>query len=198
MKNWYAPSLLLSGEAGLGDWDVGQIVRLLRTGVAQSASVTGPMAEVVLHSTQYLSEPDLTAMAVYLQSLSQGAASAEAAQPGSPGATSPAGAQLYDKHCADCHGANGEGVAGAYPALAGNRAVLLRNPTNLVQIVLHGGFAPATQGNPRPYGMAPYKLTLDDKAVAAVLTHIRQTWGNQAAAVSEFDVTRIRDATKSQ
>ncbi len=198
MKNWYAPSLLLSDEAGLGDWDVTEIVRLLRTGVAASASVTGPMAEVVLHSTQYLSEPDLTAMAVYLRSLSRSAPGANPAPASSRSAPSPEGAALYDKHCADCHGANGEGVAGVYPAMAGNRAVLLRNPANLVQIVLYGGFAPATQGNPRPYGMAPYKLILNDKAVAAVLTHIRNSWGNQAAAVSEFDVTGIRDATAAR
>ena len=195
MKNWYAPSLLLASEAGLGDWDASEIVRLLRTGVAKSASVTGPMAEVVLHSTQYLSEPDVTAMAVYLRSLSQGASNSAPALASSRSAPSPDGEALYDKLCSDCHGASGEGVAGAYPALAGNRAVLLRNPANLAQMVLHGGFAPATQGNRRPYGMPPYKLVLDDKAVAAVLTHIRNAWGNQAAAVSEFDVTRIRDAT---
>ena len=46
--------------------------------------------------------------------------------------------------------------------------------------------------------MAPYKLILNDKAVAAVLTHIRNSWGNQAAAVSEFDVTGIRDATAAR
>lgn len=195
MKNWYAPSLLRSDEAGLGDWEIPEIVRLLRTGVARSAGVTGPMAEVVLHSTQYLNDADLTAMAVYLKSLSKGSGGAESGKTADRSAPSRDGADLYEKHCADCHGGAGEGVAGAYPALAGNRAVLLRNPANLVQIVLHGGFAPATQGNPRPFGMPPYKLVLDDKAVAAVLTHIRTTWGNQAAAVSEFDVTRIRDAT---
>ncbi len=47
----------------------------------------------------------------------------------------------------------------------------------------------------RPYGMPPYKLVLDDQAVAEVLTQIRGAWGNQGGAVSEFDVTRIRDTT---
>ncbi len=188
MSNWYAPSLLQAAEAGLGQWEVADIVRLLGTGQARNASVAGPMAEVVLHGTQYLSQEDLRAMAVYLKALPQESVPSEAG-----GATPSAiGAGIYDDHCAQCHGEKGEGVPGAYPALAANRAVLMRSTTNLVQMVLHGGFAPATQGNPRPFGMPPYQLVLDDKAVAAVLTHIRSSWGNQGAAVSELDVSRYR------
>jgi mono/diheme cytochrome c family protein len=189
MNNWYAPSLLQSAEAGLGDWEIDDIVRLLGSGQAKNATVIGPMAEVVFHGTQYLTQDDLTAMAIYLKSLPQeslagsGAASA---------ITSLQGADIYDASCAQCHGKNGEGVPGAYPALAGNRAVLMRNTANLVPVVLHGGFAPATQGNPRPFGMPPYKLLLDDKAVAAVLSHVRSSWGNQAGAVRELDVNQYR------
>ncbi|MEP6588971.1 MAG: cytochrome c, partial [Polaromonas sp.] len=54
MQNWYAPSLASRHEAGVGDWSGEQIVRLLKNGVAPGASVSGPMAEVVLRSTQYL------------------------------------------------------------------------------------------------------------------------------------------------
>ena len=63
---------------------------------------------------------------------------------------------------------------------------------NLVQIVLNGGFAPTTAGNPRPFGMPPFVLVLDDNDVASVLTHIRGAWGNQASAVSPLEVNRIR------
>lgn len=188
MSNWYAPSLRQAAEAGLGQWKVADIVRLLGTGQAPNASVAGPMAEVVLHGTQYLTQEDLRAMAVYLKALPQ-----DPAQPDAGGAASSAiGSGIYDDHCAQCHGGQGEGVPGAYPALVGNRAVLMRSTTNLVQVVLHGGFAPATQGNPRPFGMPPYQLVLDDQAVAAVLTHVRSSWGNQAAAVSELEVSRYR------
>lgn len=190
MQNWYAPSLVRASEAGLGDWTLEAIVQLLQTGVSGSASVIGPMAEVVLHSTQHLTPQDLRAMAVYLKSLPQEAAAPREA--GAPAQTSALGADIYDKQCARCHGDNGEGVAGAYPALAGNRAVTMANTANLVQIVLHGGFAPATRGHPRPFGMPPYKLELDDRSVAAVLTHIRSAWGNNAALVREFDVSRYR------
>lgn len=195
MQNWYAPSLLLSSEAGVADWDEKQVVRLLQTGVSPRGSVSGPMAEVVLHSTQFLSGEDLTAMTSFLKSLPHGTPpSSPARSSKAPPGESPRGAKLYETHCSQCHGDSGAGVGGAYPALAGNRAVLMRNATNLVQIVLHGGFAPATQGNPRPFGMPPYLFVLSDGEIAAVLTHIRSAWGNRAGDVSELDVTRNRAA----
>ena len=46
------------------------------------------------------------------------------------------GAKLYARHCANCHGENGEGKADAFPALAGNRAVLMANATNVIAIIL--------------------------------------------------------------
>lgn len=103
-----------------------------------------------------------------------------------------AGARLYGRHCADCHGDKGEGVGTAYPALAGNRAVRMAHVANLVQVVLRGGFAPSTAGNPRPFGMPPFQMVLGDKEVAAVITHIRSAWGNQAGEVTELDVARLR------
>ncbi len=66
--------------------------------------------------------------------------------------------------------------------------MLLASPANLVQAVLNGGYPPSTQGNPRPYGMPPFRQTLDDAQVASVLTYIRQAWGNAAAPVSVRNV----------
>ena len=83
----------------------------------------------------------------------------------------------------------------AYPRLAGNPAITQANPVNLVQMVLYGGFAPATHGNPQPFGMPPYVLDLSDAQVAAVLSHVRSQWGNQAPPVSELDVSRVRNST---
>jgi mono/diheme cytochrome c family protein len=67
-----------------------------------------------------------------------------------------------------------------------------KDTTNLVQILLYGGYPPATAGNPRPYGMPPFMLTLDDKDIAAVLTHVRSQWGNHAPQVTPLEVHRIR------
>ena len=199
MQNWYAPSLTSPHEAGLGQWEVKDIVSLLRTGVAPGASVSGPMAAVVLGSTQYLGEPDLEAMARYLKALptptptpALGPAPAPKPRPTSTQFNTAAAAKLYDQHCAQCHGAKGEGVSGAYPPLAGNRAVTMPSTENLVQMVLGGGFAPATAGNPRPFGMPPFVLVLDDQQVAAVISHIRTSWGNEADVIMPLEVNRIR------
>jgi mono/diheme cytochrome c family protein len=194
MQNWYAPSLSSREQAGMADWELAQIERLLKTGIAPRGAVLGPMAEVVLQSTQHLSDEDLRAIAVYLKSLPLAPTTKREPAPVSS-EVAERGARIYDKHCAQCHGKNGEGIAGAYPALAGNRAVNLAVTANLVQVVLGGGFAPATAGNPRPFGMPPFATVLSDRDVAAVLSHIRNSWGNQAGAVSELDVSQQRAST---
>ncbi|AYQ28876.1 MULTISPECIES: cytochrome c [unclassified Polaromonas] len=193
MQNWYAPSLTSPYEAGVSDWDKQHIVSLLKNGVSPRASVTGPMAEVVQRSTQYLSNADLGAMAQFLKELP--ASHTAAPQPAAiktQGESVERAAKLYEQNCAQCHGAKGEGIANAYPALAGNRAVTMPQASNLVQIVLNGGYAPATEGNPRPFGMPPFVLVLDDADMALVLTHIRQSWGNRASEITPVEVNRIR------
>ena len=195
MQNWYAPSLTSPHEAGVGDWDKERIVQLLQTGVAPGASVSGPMAEVVLRSTQHLTPQDLSALATYLKALAGSDQTPEktvAASPASPTFNTEKAAKLYEQHCAQCHGAQGEGIANAYPPLAGNRAVTMAATDNLVQMVLYGGFAPATKGNPRPFGMPPFVLVLSDSDVAALVSHIRTAWGNQAGAIAPLEVNRIR------
>ena len=193
MQNWYAPSLASPQEAGVADWEREDIVSLLKNGVAPRASVAGPMAEVVLRSTQYLTPDDLGAMAQYLKELPPSHPNPEApARPARANFDIAQAAKLYEQHCAQCHGDKGLGVANAYPALAGNRAVTMASMENLVQIVLNGGYAPATAGNPRPFGMPPFVLVLDDREVAAVISHIRTSWGNQAGDITPLQVQRIR------
>jgi mono/diheme cytochrome c family protein len=190
MQNWYAPSLASPAEAGMADWDIAHAVQLLQSGVAPRGTVLGPMAEVVLHSTQHLALTDLQAMAVYLRSLPQISSPTRPRQAPMKMSTQMAqrGAQVYRDHCEQCHGEDGAGVPGAYPPLAGNRAVTMPVTANLVQVVLGGGFPPATAGNPRPFGMPPFATVLSDADVAAVISHIRTSWGNQASAIGEISV----------
>lgn len=192
---WFAPSLRDPAQGGVQGWPLDRVVALLRDGTVTDgpghATVMGPMAEVVLHGTQYLSEGDLRAMAVYLQDLPvrvEPVATFEAA----PAAQRDLGQRVYRQHCADCHGAQGEGARGAYPPLAGNRAVLMDSPVNVLQAIVSGGFAPATAGHPQPYGMPPFRTLLSDVEIAAVASHLRQSWGNRASAVSALDVQRVR------
>ena len=192
IDKWYAPSLATSAEAGVADWETRHIVDLLKTGVSARGSALGPMAEVVFRSTQYLDEADLRAMAVFLKSLPQRSAPArDAARPPAPEAVE-RGRAVYRERCESCHGSQGEGARGAYPALAGNRSVVMDQPANVIRAVLSGGFQPATAGNPRPWGMPPFGHVLDDTEVADVVTFIRTQWGNSAPAVSSTDVQRMR------
>lgn len=189
---WYAPSLATPKEAGLQGWPTDEAVRLLKDGVSAHASVAGPMAEVVHSSTQHLSREDIQGMARFLAAIPVRGEGKKPAFEAAPAEQLARGGQVYEKHCAACHGGDGRGVAGIYPALAGNRAVLLASANNLVQVVRHGGFAPSTQGNPRPFGMPPFAQSLNNDDIAAVATFIRQSWGNTAAPVSPLDVLRVK------
>ncbi len=192
-QSWYAPSLLSAQEAGLGDWPEQDIVRLLSTGYARDASTSGPMAEVVSQSTQYLNAADLSAMAVYLKSLPP--TEAPRTQSAAPSRTTGAvvtGQKIYETNCAACHGNQGQGVENAYPPLAGNRTVTLLKTENLLQVLLYGGFGASTAGHPRPFGMPPFILSLNDREMASVLSYIRNSWGNQAPEVSVLDVHNMR------
>ncbi|MEO8922639.1 MAG: cytochrome c [Caldimonas sp.] len=193
VQNWYAPSLASPHEAGVAGWPQREVVRLLKTGVANRGFVMGPMSEVVAKGTQYLSDADAAAMATYLQSLPV-QRDADDATPVA-GTPSERGIKLYHDHCAACHGDTGQGVADAYPALAGSRAVTMRSTANLVHVVLEGGFPPATAGNPRPFGMPPFATVLHDEQVAELLTFVRASWGNRAPSVSALDVSRTRDGS---
>lgn len=191
---WYAPSLTADAEAGLGGWMPAHINALLKTGVSPRATVFGPMAEVVRESLQHLSEGDINAMAVYLRSLPGAAEKSdfEREQSGEAQAYLAAGARLYEKHCVDCHGAGGNGQPPNYPPLAGNRALTMDEAVNPIRIVLNGGFAPATAGNPRPYSMPPFGHVLNDTEVAQVVSYLRSAWGNNAPPVNGNDVNRYR------
>lgn len=191
IEHWYAPSLTSKREAGVVDWDKQEIVALLKTGTATRGSVMGPMADVVFRSTQHLNDADLGAIATYLQQLPDTTPPA-APNPSSrrDAGTMERGARIYDQRCAYCHGDKGEGSPGAYPPLAGSRAVAMDTPVNLVQAVRRGGFLPATAGNPRPYGMPPFGHLLDDEEIAAVLTYVRGAWGNDAPPVTAADMLR--------
>ncbi|HJW05390.1 MAG TPA: c-type cytochrome [Rhodanobacter sp.] len=192
MQNWYAPDLSTGKNGGLEGWSAQDIVDLLKTGQSAKGSAFGPMAAVVSGSTQHMSDADLHAVATYLQSLPP---RAPAAQPGTPfdaRTLAEQGEKVYAKHCAECHGKRGEGVAGVYPPLDGNSSVTEPSGINATRMVLLGGFAPVTAANQRPYSMPPFAQQLSDGEVAAVVTYIRRAWTNQASVVRAEAVSKYR------
>jgi mono/diheme cytochrome c family protein len=196
--DWYAPSLTSPQEAGVQGWTDADIVTLLKTGLVSTSSAkataSGPMAEVVSESLQQTPDDELRAMATYLKSLPVSAAPDAGASGGPnpeyeiPPAVLAAGEDLYTHNCADCHGDHGEGREPAAPSLAGNRAVTMTSVVNPIRMVLFGGYSPGTAGNPRPFGMPPYSLTMSDEQIAEVLIYVRSSWGNAARPVRGEEV----------
>lgn len=189
--HWLAPSLRDPAQAGVADWSVADVADLLQHGRNAQATVMGPMAEVVFDGTQYLARADLEALALFIQGVSPQVEPVPAWKAAEPDQLA-AGEKLYDQQCAACHGDQGQGALGAYPALAGNRSVVMSSHVNAVQAILAGGFPPATAGNPRPYGMPPFRTLLNDADIAAVASFVRQSWGNRAGAVAPQEVQRLR------
>lgn len=192
VQDWYAPDLSTQPHGGLAGWSEQDIVDLLKTGQSARGAAFGPMAAVVSNSTQYLREEDLRAIAIYLQSLPPRPAPPTPSSPFDAKALAERGAKVYQRHCADCHGERGEGVAGIYPPLDGNSSVTEPTGINAIRMVLLGGFTPVTQANQRPYSMPPFAQQLTDSEVAEVVTYIRRSWGNSGTIVRSQKVSQYR------
>jgi mono/diheme cytochrome c family protein len=108
------------------------------------------------------------------------------------------GKQVYATTCAACHQATGEGTAGVFPPLAGSEWVT-GDEGKLARIVLQGVTGPMEVAGETYNGMMPpWGGTLKDADIAAVLTYVRNSWGNKAAPVTTARVAAIRAATSSR
>ena len=103
------------------------------------------------------------------------------------------GKKIFSANCATCHQANGIGVAGQYPPLAGSEYVI-GGTKRLGMILLKGLQGPLTVKGAQ-YGsavMQPWDKTLSDAKIADVLTYIRQEWGNKGSPVAPEGVAALR------
>jgi mono/diheme cytochrome c family protein len=97
-----------------------------------------------------------------------------------------AGAELFKGICAGCHQANGAGLAGVAKSLVRSRWVL-GTPGQLVRIVQHG-----KEGDML---MPPVGASMTDDQLAAVLTYVRRSWGNDALPITPTQVDEVRRET---
>ncbi|MEO6807500.1 MAG: cytochrome c [Isosphaeraceae bacterium] len=114
--------------------------------------------------------------------------------PGPPAPVDPVvlGRQLFTLNCLGCHQENGQGIPGQYPPLAGSEWIH-ESPARLSRIVLHGLQGPIqVKGQSFDNLMPGFGPLLDDQQAAAVLTFVRQEWGNQADPVPTAAVTAVR------
>jgi mono/diheme cytochrome c family protein len=107
------------------------------------------------------------------------------------------GSQIYNSRCATCHQSNGQGVSGAFPTLVGTEWV--EDEGRIIRILLHG-----MQGEVEVAGevyngnMPAWGGVLDDREIAAVITHVRQSWENDYGEVTPDAVTAVRGATEGR
>ena len=85
----------------------------------------------------------------------------------------PQGEQVFSKHCATCHQANGLGQAGKYPALSGSPIVTGRIEDHLDRVM--NGKADTE--------MQAWAPQLSDLELAAVITYERNSWDNHTGDV---------------
>ena len=112
------------------------------------------------------------------------------------------GEQLYGMTCAACHQATGSGVAGQCPPLAGSDWVLQKDPARIIRIVQLGAGGPITVkgvDHTPSVVMPPLGSAFpEDADLAAVLTYVRQTWGNKAPSVTADQVKKVRAEIKDR
>jgi len=108
-----------------------------------------------------------------------------------------------EAHCATCHQENGKGLDPAFPPLVGTPWVT-GSEERLIKIALHGIHG-VIEVNGKRYDpekgvppMTAFGSILKDEEVAAVLTYVRNSWGNKADPVLPATVKKVRDATKER
>jgi len=191
LQGWFAPNITANLHKGIGKWSKDDLIEYLKTGANRATLASGPMAEAVTHSTSQMDDADVAAIATYLLDTGNGPDN-KPAPIAADNPTMTAGAAIYKDACAPCHQDNGRGAAKLFPRLAGSALVQSDDPATLGRIVLEGSRAVATDSAPTAPAMPAFDWRLSDDQVAAVLTYIRNSWGNAASAVTGATIAKQR------
>jgi len=191
IDNWTAPNITNDKQAGLGKWTVDEIVHYLKTGQTRTSLASGPMKDVIENSTSKMPDTDLKAIAVYLKERGAAGPSAPTPLPASDPRMQ-VGEAIFVDTCSACHMRSGAGVEHMFPKLAGNVITAQDDPSSLIRIIIAGGRATATENFPTSPAMPSLGYRLNDDQIAAVVTYVRNSWGNAAAPVSAEIVKELR------
>jgi mono/diheme cytochrome c family protein len=189
LETWVAPDLTANARTGLGDWSLEDIAEYLHTGRNARAAAGGPMADVITYSTSLMSDEDRHAIATYLKS-----------QPASPtvAASTPdgeamrRGAEIYSDACTSCHLEDGVGQPRLFPPLGHDAMLQQSDPAGVLHLILAGTRIGTSASRPSPLAMPSFAWKLSDQEIADVATYTRNSWGNQAASISDSAVSAER------
>lgn len=217
LGKWFAPNITPDNDTGIGHWSEGDIVTYLRTGVLEKkAYAGGPMGEAVAHSTRYLTDADLSAMANYLKVVPAIKTDdylfpvnmARLPSPVSDSITynlieqkdylaqakasvnnSNSPKALYLATCGSCHGVDGYGQPDArYASIVGLSSIRRVKPDALIGIIAYGAKG-AFNTAPKMPGFAN---DLSPPQIASITNYVRVNFGGLASSdVSAADVKRI-------
>jgi len=181
-------------------WTVEQTALFLKTGQNDFATASGNMTDVIRHSTQHITDADLTAIATYLKSLPPGEHDLPmTATPPTAAAAAKMPADLYSSRgglgyvqfCNDCHRLDGAGVKNIFPPLAGNPTLMDRDPSTLIHIMLTGWKTAQTAAHPREWTMPSFAV-LGDQELAEIINFTRSSWGKKGNPIAASDVKTMR------
>ena len=225
LGTWYAPNITPDDGSGIGSWSEQDIVTYLRTGeLDKRAYAGGPMGEAVAHSTRYLKDEDLGAIASYLKAvpaiekdnkitavdvaslpnpvnesithdlIAQKDYLAQAKAKVKAGSDSPEA--LYLSACASCHGVNGYSQPDAhYAPIVGLTSIRRDQPDALINVIAHGIEA-ASNTSPN---MPGFSKDLNSEQIASISNYVRVNFGGlPASEVSAADVDRVTTAEPEQ
>ena len=198
LQGWFAPNITTNPHKGIGGWSKDDLAQYLKTGTNNWTLASGPMAEAVSHSTSQMTDEDITAIATYLKDSGAGDSASRPTPVAANDNAMRAGAAIYKDSCAVCHRDSGEGESHLFPRLAGSALVQSDDPTTLAHVVLQGTRAVATSTRPTAPAMPAFDWRLNDAQVAAVITFIRNSWGNAAPPVSADTVAKQRTSLANQ
>uniref|UniRef100_UPI00403F3972 cytochrome c n=1 Tax=Paraburkholderia sp. 22B1P TaxID=3080498 RepID=UPI00403F3972 len=207
VDGWKAYNTTSDQSYGIGAWTDEQLIGFLYRGHAPGrGSASGPMAEVVENSLQYLSPKDMRALVVYLRTVSprgsqgddrielhpEAAVSSNAVLPGGAAKDSrDRGRRLFEGDCIGCHQWNGVGRETDYASLVGSHAVNDPDGRALVQVILNGTSLTVDGKTER---MPGFGTVYSDADVAAVANFVIGHFGSKSGRVTAESVKSLRSS----
>lgn len=202
IQGWFAANITSDKDTGIGGWTDRQLADYFSRGHAEGrSSASGPMAEAVENSLQYLTGEDIQALIVYLRDVeaiagdqasivnlaAKGALAATASAPAQQPAS--LGQRLFAENCAGCHLWNGQGRQSEYASLLGSTASNDPQGRSVVQAILDGTRIGI---GGRHEKMPAFALSHSNEEVAAVANYVVSQFGGKQGAVTSTQVAKQR------
>lgn len=107
------------------------------------------------------------------------------------------GKTVYSQYCLACHQGDGKGVPGAFPPLTQTEWTE-GEESQLISVILNGMQGPIEVNGESYNNVMPQHAFLSDEDIAAVLTYVRQSFGNDASEITPAAVAEVRASNESE